>query len=414
MNFHYKLLGLLTATIVIFPQTHIAIAQETKGKLYNTAKNVTVYLTIPDPLNPDKPYLRGSGVIVGKQNSTYYVLTAWHVLCPTKKRDRTKAVCNQNDIKNKNFKVVTANGTYPIIPISVKQISGLDAAVLKFNSDVAQQFAKTPDHQQLNNNTTIVYTSAWKSSNGISLPKYQFKKGEFIGQFDRPVDGANFSYLYESDEDTHGISGSPIFDESGLLVAIHTGNNKFKPAVKIGVLIKSIFNETPKVGLTLTPSTIAQEETPTIQQPITFLPRSPVPSLEQKLPEVLPRTINTLNYGITPEYGNPASLKVLLETKQCVWCNLNTARLSGADLLGAVLAATRLSGADLRNTNFSAANLVYADLRKADLRGANLEGANLQGANLQRANLEGANLQDANLQGANLQGAIMPDGKVRY
>ncbi|HEY9642220.1 MAG TPA: pentapeptide repeat-containing protein [Coleofasciculaceae cyanobacterium] len=65
-------------------------------------------------------------------------------------------------------------------------------------------------------------------------------------------------------------------------------------------------------------------------------------------------------------------IRSLLETKQCLDCNLK-----GADL-------ARL------------------DLKKTNLEGANLEGVNLKGAYLGGANLKRANLQNANLEGADL------------
>ncbi|NJR64679.1 MAG: pentapeptide repeat-containing protein [Leptolyngbyaceae cyanobacterium CRU_2_3] len=65
-------------------------------------------------------------------------------------------------------------------------------------------------------------------------------------------------------------------------------------------------------------------------------------------------------------------IQSLLETKQCLDCNLQ------------------------------GANLARLDLKQTNLEGANLKGANLRGASLGNANLERANLQNANLEGADL------------
>jgi uncharacterized protein YjbI with pentapeptide repeats len=62
--------------------------------------------------------------------------------------------------------------------------------------------------------------------------------------------------------------------------------------------------------------------------------------------------------------AEPAAIQKLLQTKECVKCDLKEANLS-----------------------------------KAYLRGANLQGADLRGVNLEDANLEGANLKGANLGG---------------
>lgn len=78
---------------------------------------------------------------------------------------------------------------------------------------------------------------------------------------------------------------------------------------------------------------------------------------------------------------NAQQLQQLLQTKQCIACDL--------------------SGADLANQDLSGANLVGANLTSANLSGANLTGADLTGANLL-----GANLSDVNLAGAKWPGAV--------
>lgn len=138
-----------------------------------------------------------------------------------------------------------------------------------------------------------------------------------------------------------------------------------------------------------------------------------------------------------------AAKKKLLETKECVRCNLRKADLrrkanlsdailSGADLSGAFLCSANLSDANLSDANLNRANLsdasliklylIRANLSDANLMWANLRGANLMGANLSEVHLVGANLRSANLSGANLYEAnllkagfchtTMPDGSI--
>ena len=76
-------------------------------------------------------------------------------------------------------------------------------------------------------------------------------------------------------------------------------------------------------------------------------------------------------YGVKVA-AQKSRIQGLLETGQCLGCDLK-----GADL-------ARL------------------DLKKANLSEANLEGADLQGASLGNANLQRANLRNANLKGADL------------
>jgi uncharacterized protein YjbI with pentapeptide repeats len=71
-------------------------------------------------------------------------------------------------------------------------------------------------------------------------------------------------------------------------------------------------------------------------------------------------------------------IKQLLQTKECLKCNLKGANLINANLIGA--------------------NLKDADLSYANLSGANLIGANLKGANITNTVF---------------QGTVMPDGTIR-
>lgn len=92
---------------------------------------------------------------------------------------------------------------------------------------------------------------------------------------------------------------------------------------------------------------------------------------------------------------NEADIARLKSSKQCKWCNLQNAQLSGE----------QLSGAELSNTSLTNANLAKANLSKANLSGAFLMNANLSGANLTDAFLANANMSNANLSGTELSGA---------
>jgi uncharacterized protein YjbI with pentapeptide repeats len=90
----------------------------------------------------------------------------------------------------------------------------------------------------------------------------------------------------------------------------------------------------------------------------------------------------------------------LIETNECIGCNLQNADLAGVDLEKA-----NLEGANLEGANLKGANLENAYLMGANLKGANLNVAELSGANLALAQLHNATLKAANLQATNLHGA---------
>lgn len=108
----------------------------------------------------------------------------------------------------------------------------------------------------------------------------------------------------------------------------------------------------------------------------------------------------TLYMAPAVQAENLEQTQQLLNTQQCVGCDLSGAGLVYANLLNA-----NLSGANLKQANLSRANLRGADLSEADLSGANMVNANLSGANLSGANLSGADLRGAILSNVNLQGA---------
>ena len=103
--------------------------------------------------------------------------------------------------------------------------------------------------------------------------------------------------------------------------------------------------------------------------------------------------------------------KIDLSWTNLVQANLQNVNLEGADLSLADLQEANLSGANLRGVlaraQFVGADLVKADLRESNLAGAKLTRANLAGAVLRLADLSEALLDHANLVGADLRLANM-------
>ena len=83
---------------------------------------------------------------------------------------------------------------------------------------------------------------------------------------------------------------------------------------------------------------------------------------------------------------NHEHVRQLLQTGDCIGCDLSGANLSGLNLRGA-----NLSSADLSGATFQQTQLMYANLENADLSDAILAYSDLSGANLQNANLAGIN-----------------------
>lgn len=99
-----------------------------------------------------------------------------------------------------------------------------------------------------------------------------------------------------------------------------------------------------------------------------------------------------------------SDVRKLLETQNCVGCDL-----SGADLFGADLSRAILSDADLRGADLTGAIFYFAIVQGADLTGANLTRADLYGADLFRSKLDGATTAEARI-----CHTVMPDGQRSY
>lgn len=107
--------------------------------------------------------------------------------------------------------------------------------------------------------------------------------------------------------------------------------------------------------------------------------------------------------GLSLTKPMPTDIYQLLNTNECLGCNLVSSDLSYSNLTNA-----RLSSANLKNSQ-----LLYANLASADLRNANLENAILVGADLSDTDMTGANLTGADLSYANLSKATISLNQIR-
>ena len=157
----------------------------------NIAKQITVEIESSDT---------GSGVIIQRQDKTYFVLTARHV------------------VKGDNGKTVIIH-TFDGLKYSTKSIrdlSSIDLAVLEFSSDKSYKQADIGSSKQ----GTVVTVAGFPKHGDIGR-RHQLVStpGTVATGFRVPSpEGYDMGY---SNETRSGMSGGPILNPSGQLVGIH-------------------------------------------------------------------------------------------------------------------------------------------------------------------------------------------------
>lgn len=166
----------------------------------------------------------GSGMIVGQHNSTYYVLTAEHV------------------IRNlSNYQLVAPDGQcYPINREQIRPIQGVDLAIVEFQSDTPYEVA-TLGHYDWRSaeDLNYVFVSGWPVSTPqrVSSPTTrllttgrllsqdsEIKSALELTQRQQGIESLSLTYGYEmvySNLTAPGMSGGLILDTQGHVIGVH-------------------------------------------------------------------------------------------------------------------------------------------------------------------------------------------------
>jgi tetratricopeptide (TPR) repeat protein len=206
---------ILISTLFVIPCAQAASSIE----VAKIAKAVTVNIE-----SADSP---GSGVIIQKNNNTYTIITAAHVL-----RDPQSA-----------FKIVTSDGnTYTLT--SIKTTPGTDLAIAKFQSTSNYPVAKMGDSAQSPEGSTVYVAGFPMATQAISSSIYNFTEGKVTANANRSL-AEGYSLVY-SNNTLPGMSGGPVFNAAGELIAIHgrgdTQETSQVSEINQNVRIKTGFN----------------------------------------------------------------------------------------------------------------------------------------------------------------------------
>ncbi|MGB8688142.1 MAG: pentapeptide repeat-containing protein [Microcoleus sp.] len=240
----------LPSQIISEPSNGETARSPQSGDVKTIAKEITVRIDYPEP--------SGSGVIIAKEGNIYYVLTAAHVMC-----EKNFIMCKDAVF---TINIFTPEGSQKekLNFNTVKKLPGVDLAVFSFTSSKKYRVARLANSDRISGiNGTPVYVSGWpESDNSYQLSSYVFSGGKIADNSLGSVpDGYSLSY---DNATLPGMSGGPVLDADGRVVAIHgqgfnqevddkEGNQDLsvKLELNLGIPINAFLQLAPKSGINL-------------------------------------------------------------------------------------------------------------------------------------------------------------------
>jgi Trypsin-like peptidase domain len=158
----------------------------------------------------------GSGILLEKQGNVYTVLTAGHVLAA-----------------ETSFTIKTTDGkVHRVIVNSVKRAQhGVDLGLLKFQSSNKYELVGIGSSNSLAIGSPVYVAGYPEETSLIGSGKFNFTKGEIITKTYGNSQG--YSLVYNNIT-RPGMSGGPVLNEYGKLIAIHGQGEREESAAKTG------------------------------------------------------------------------------------------------------------------------------------------------------------------------------------
>ena len=182
-------LGVILGTTTLALVQYQSVSALTAVEVNDIAKPITVMIGGLDG--------KGSGVIIAKNGNTYTVLTANHVV--------KKAVYG-------DYQIITYDGQKYEME-SAQTLGKLDLALVKFTSSKNYPIAKIADSQTIKEGARVYYAGF-----PANQPRnYRFIPADITGR-SQNQEGYELSYNGSA---LPGMSGGPVLNEEGLLIAIH-------------------------------------------------------------------------------------------------------------------------------------------------------------------------------------------------
>ncbi|MCC0176115.1 GUN4 domain-containing protein [Waterburya agarophytonicola K14] len=231
----------------------------------------------------------GSGSLVDRSDNVYTVLSNWHVM------------------KNQGKYIVrTIDGRqHQVDPTSIKQLAGLDLAIFQFTSNQNYQVAELGDSANLNEGQSIYFAGYPGELRQEDNRYYRFFSANLVGILPKLTENG-YSLIYNG-EAFPGMSGSPVFNQEGLVIGVHGEANVH--ALSGGTSNYAIPISTYQKAIASLKEQPPTETSPTPSETTTIPETSPPPNNEvatQSEPEPEPEPI--LEEKSEPETNNSESI----------------------------------------------------------------------------------------------------------
>ena len=215
-----------------------------RSALDRLAENITIEIVTPSYLIQGGLTQVGSGVIIGRNRDTYYVLTARHLF---DYQDYGYRIIIRSKRPGEDLEVVLLDILY-FYPDA-------DLAVVAFASRRQYTVAKIGEPSELKKNSQV-YIGGWPGVD--NRDGFQFTPAKVTNP--RAKDGDSLAYEpTEAGEDVYpGMSGGPVLNEEGHLMGIHVGLMELDGDGKgllVSAFLREIREEVEKVLVRASPDT---------------------------------------------------------------------------------------------------------------------------------------------------------------